>query len=80
MARETKRADVFKVALAAAFAYRQDVVGIPEALPAHGVQAEIIEHYFSAVSASALQSAEGFHRVDSAKRAAAAVTDEHLLA
>ena len=79
MAGQAEGANVRLVALSAAFAYRENVVGIPKAFAGDGFQAPIGQHQLTAGPARTLQSSKCLHAVDVTDGADAAIACKYLL-
>lgn len=80
VAGEAQGPHVARVALSAAFANGEDVIGIPKAFSRDRTQSPIVEHHFSAGAARPLQPAESFHAIYTADFANASISSEYLLA
>lgn len=80
MAGEAECAQVGQIAFAAAFADRQNVVGVPKTFPADRFQTPIVEHDFSVRTARMFQPPKRFDRIDFAKRAASSIARVDALA
>ncbi len=81
VAEEAERAEVIEVALAAAFGYGEDVVGVPQAAAAgdgfHAVEAQACG---ACCSSRALQGIVGGDGIDAAEGTASAVAGEDVVA
>jgi hypothetical protein len=81
MAEQTESPDVVQIALTTAFAYRQNMVGIPEAPPAgHGLHAVEAKSCCPRRPAGALESGVHGHGINLAGCATSAITSEDLVA
>jgi hypothetical protein len=79
MASQAKRADVFQVAFAATLSYRQNMIGIPQALADSGFHSPMFQERHTPGAARASQPDVFLDGVDSAVRTAASVALEYLL-
>ena len=81
VAEQAKRADVIQIALAAAFAHRNNMVGIPKATSAgnrlHAIKTQPCQSHRTT---SAFERSVCSHRVDLADRATPLVAGEDLIA
>jgi len=80
MALQAQRADVFQIALAAAFHHRNDMVGIPEAFSRSGPQPPIEESFQARGAAQSFELAFGVHAIDAAAGANAAIPYQYFRA
>ena len=79
MTLEAERADIRKVALAAAFGYRHDVVGVPQAFAKAGTDAPFGARPGTGNTAHSFEMAPGGNAIDAADGANAAIAREDFL-
>jgi hypothetical protein len=77
---ETQRAHVRQIALSAAFRYRHDVIGIPQAFPAFLRQSPVFQEFSTRREIETAHILSCLDRIDAALRANAGVAPENLLA
>lgn len=78
MATKTERADVFKIAFAAAFRDGKDVIRVPQCTTIDSFKAPMCEQFFAPRVPGSLESAVGFDGVGPAEGTYALVTEEDM--
>ena len=80
MAFQAQSADVRQIALASAFNYRHDVIGIPQAFAPFGCDAPLRESFEARRASKPLQVLKSRKAIRATRRAHAPIALEHLLA